>query len=336
MKKRRNVLTLVTAVIIVLIFVLYMITYVVREGEVAVLTTFQKVVRVIEQKPGLYWKAPPPIQRVVTFDARLHTDKDRFEETKTSDGVLLVLLAYYTWRVEDPKLFYTKFYTRDEAETLKAARKVLGDVVRDAKDDVFGEYAFADLMPRFRYEEKAASETDVEKGSRAREVEAEPKFREIEAEILKRVKDKALEEYGVAVTQVGIMRFELPQETTRFVFKRMQEERERVAAGIRETGRGEADKIRTRADTARDQIVAAARAQAEQERALGDKEAAEYYDTFAKNPELHDFLRKLQALGTIIDDGTTLILSTDSVPFELLREMPKALLGSGDESGADD
>jgi len=335
MTKRRNVLTLVTAAIIVLVFVLYMITFVVREGEVAVLTTFKKVVRVVE-KPGLYWKAPPPIQTVVKFDARLHTGKDRFEQTKTSDGVLLVLLAYYTWRVEEPEKFYTKFYTRDEAETLKAARKALGDVVRDAKDDVFGQYVFGDLVPRFRYAEEPEVAPGLDETTRERRVEAEPKFREIEAAILQSVKQRALDEYGVAITQVGIMRFELPQETTRFVFRRMQEERERLAAGIRESGKGEKEKIQTRANTERDRIVAAATAQAERERSLGDKEAAEYYGTFAKNPKLHDFLRKLQALRTIVDEGTTLILSTDSEPFKLLRELPRELLRLGDESGEGD
>jgi len=333
MKKRRNILTIATAAVIVLIFVLYMITYVVREGEVAVLTTFKKVVRVVE-KPGLYWKAPPPIQTVVTFDARLHTDKDRFEETKTRDGVLLVLLAYYNWRVEKPEVFYTKFYTRDEQETLAAAGKALGDVVRDAKDDVFGQYAFSDLMPRFRYAEEVVPELGTGEATRRREVESEPKFREIEAAILESVKDRALKEYGIEVSQVGIMRFELPQETTRLVFRRMQAERERVASGVRETGKGEAAKIRTRADTARDRIVAAARAQAQQERALGDKEAAEYYSTFAKNPELHDFLRKLESLRTIIDESTTLILATDTAPFELLREIPRKLLELTGTSGA--
>lgn len=332
MRKRRNILTVTTAAIIVAVFVLYMITYVVREGEVAVLTTFKKVARVVEA-PGLYWKAPPPIQTVVTFDARLHTDKDRFEQTKTSDGVLLVLLAYYTWRVEDAERFYTKFYTRDEAETLRAARKVLGDVVRDAKDDVFGEYAFSDLMPRFRYEEEAPVLTGPGEGGPARRVEAEPKFREIEGEILERVRARALREYGVAVTQVGIMRFELPQETTRLVFSRMIEERERTAAAIRETGKGEAGKIRTRANTARDQIVAAARAQADHERTLGDKEAAEYYDIFAKNPELHDFLRNLQAYFVIIGETTTIIASPDWEVFRLLRELPPDLLKGTSEPG---
>jgi membrane protease subunit HflC len=354
MKLRRNILTLVTAAIIALILVLYMITFVVREGEVAVLTTFQEVSGVIDT-PGLYFRAPWPIQREVKFDARLHTDKDTFEETKTSDGVLLVLWAYYNWRVADAELFYTNFYSRDREETLREAQEALAGIVRDAKDDVFGRYAFADLMPRFRYGETpevsdagdAAAPDDesplIEDGTtRPRQLVVEPKFREIEDAILNGIPDpddpngkkmifdgikqKALKDYGVEITQVGIMRFELPQQTTEFVFDRMREEREKVAAAIRNSGLAEAEGIKTAANTARDQILEAARAQAEELRALGDKEAAQYYDTFAKNPELHDFLRKLQSLRLIINEGTTIVLGTDATPFDLLQKLPQALL----------
>jgi len=329
MKMRRNILTLATAAIIVLIFVLYMITFIVREGEVVVLTTFGEVVRVIDE-PGLYFKAPPPIQRVVTFDARLHTDKDRFEETKTSDGVLVMLLAYYDWRVADPRLFYTSFGGRDPAETLSTARQKLGDLVRDAKNDALGRHAFADLMPRFRYVETGGGADDVAaeagESTLARERVAEPKFREIEAAILASVQGRARQRYGVEIAQVGIMRFGLPQETTGFVFKRMQAEREKAAADIRNSGKAEAEGIRTVADTARTKILDTARAMAEKERALGDNEAAAYYDTFAQNPELHDFLRKLQSLGVIINEGTTLVLPTDAAPFDLLLRLPDALL----------
>ena len=90
MNKRRIALTLTTAVIIVLIFVLYMITFVVREGEIAVVMSFEKVVA-HPAEPGLYWKWPWPFQRVVKLDDRLHTDMDRFEATKTRDQELSLI-----------------------------------------------------------------------------------------------------------------------------------------------------------------------------------------------------------------------------------------------------
>ncbi len=345
MKKRRNVLTLATAAVIVLILILYMITFVVREGEAVVLTTFNKVTRVIEDKPGLYWKVPPPFQRVVRFDARLHTDVDRSEETKTKDGVLVIVLAYYNWRIEDPERFYTAIAGADWDETLRTARTRLSHLVRDAKNDVFGQHMFHDLVPEFRYAQEEASASDLTEGVAAgeeallaedvpaREVEAGPKFPDIEKDILEEVCEKALAQYGVEITRVGIMRFQLPEETTQHVFNRMREERLAVAEAIRASGEGEAKKIRSDADTAYDRILAAADGEAQRIQAEGDKEAAVYYDTFAKNEGLHNFWRELQSLRVIIDGGTRLILSTESPPFKLLDTIPESLLSPDSTTG---
>lgn len=326
MSRRRNVLTVVTAVIIVAIFVLYMITYVVREGEVAVLTTFKKVVRVVD-RPGLYWKAPPPIQTVAKFDARLHTDQERLGETTTKDGELVMVLSYYNWRVADPERFFTKFYMRDEAEMLRRARKALGAIMRDAKNDVFGRYAFSDLVPKVESDETAAGE-GAEGASAGPTVAAKPRFKEIEADILGAVRKTARTQYGIEVTQVGIMRFGLPDATTPFVFRRMQAERERYAARIRGRGMGEAKGIEARANYEGDIIVAEAEALAERHKGQGDVDAAKYNETFARNAPLHNFLRSFQALKTIINEQTVLILSTDSVLFELLNKLPDDVLGA--------
>lgn len=335
MKIQRNVLTLATAAVIVLILILYMITFVVREGEAVVLTTFNKVTRVIEDEPGLYWKAPWPFQRVVRFDARLHTDVDRSEETKTKDGVLVIVLAYYNWRIEDPERFYTAIAGADWDETLSTARTRLSHLVRDAKNDVFGQHVFHDLVPRFHYEEGVGPETGLVERAAERQVEAEPKFPEIEGQILDAVEEKALAQYGVKISRVGIMRFQLPEETTQHVFSRMREERLAVAEAIRASGQAEADKITSDADTAYDRIRVAAEGEAHRIQAEGDKEAAVYYDVFAKNEELHNFWRELQSLRAIIDQSTRLILSTDSAPFKLLEMMPEALLRTRTTTGGE-
>ena len=320
MNKRRNVLTLVTAAIILAVFVLYMITYVVRKGEVAVLASFGRVVSVIKD-PGLYWKAPRPIQTVARLDARLHTEMGSLEEIKMSDGALVVVQAYFNWRIEDPKLFYTRVYTRDEAETLRNARSMLNSIFRDAKNDVFGQHAFSEFMAELGSHEDATPDLG---------------FEAVEGEILESVKALALSEYGVSVTQVGIVRLELPAATTPLVFARMRAERERTAAEIRDEGKAEAVGIRSQAAEESDKIKAAAVGVAEEIRAAGDQEAAKYYHVFAQNPELHDFLLKLEALRTVIDEGTTLILSVDYEIFELLRGMPKGLIKQPVAPGAHD
>ena len=87
------------------------------------------------------------------------------------------------------------------------------------------------------------------------------------------------------------------------------------------------------ADRAYNDIIAAAKAEAHRIRAEGDKDAAVHYEVFAKNESLHKFWRELQALATIVDESTRLILSTDSAPFTLLDTMPESLLPSDSETG---
>jgi membrane protease subunit HflC len=335
MKKRRNYLALATGAVLVVIFVLYTIAYVVSEGQVGVLTTFGKVVRVVD-KPGLYWKAPWPIQSVAKLDARLHTDRDRHEETKTADGELVVVLSYYNWRVADPKRFYTTVYKRDREETLNEVRTRLGGIVRDAKNDVFGRHAFSDLMPKLQAAETELSETGAEADSETMAapptVIAKTKLGEIEDEILATVRPQALKDYGIDVKQVGIMRFELPEATTEVVFRRMRAEREGSAARIRSAGKGQAEGIRADADYQSKIILSDADATAEADRAQGDVEAAKYNVVFAQNPALHDMVRSFDALKAIVNEQTILILSTDSALFRLLNELPEKLLGDQNPS----
>ena len=73
------------------------------------------------------------------------------------------------------------------------------------------------------------------------------------------------------------------------------------------------------------QIVAEAEAKAREIRAEGDAEAAKYYEVFSKNPELAIFLRKLDALSQIMKTRTTLVVDTNTAPFDLLQKNAEIL-----------
>ena len=62
-------------------------------------------------------------------------------------------------------------------------------------------------------------------------------------------------------------------------------------------------------------------------RAEGDAEAAKYYAEFKKNPELAEFLRSLEALRQILRTRTTLVLDTDTPPFNLLKADAMSKIG---------
>ena len=66
-------------------------------------------------------------------------------------------------------------------------------------------------------------------------------------------------------------------------------------------------------------MITQAQAKAKALMAEGDAEAASYYAVFTKEPELATFLRKLQAMKKILSSKSTLILSTESAPFDVLN-----------------
>ena len=73
---KRNALTLVVGLILLVIFFLLLFTFQVRQTEVVVVTTFAKPSADPITKPGLYFKWPMPIQKVYRFDKRIHNFED--------------------------------------------------------------------------------------------------------------------------------------------------------------------------------------------------------------------------------------------------------------------
>jgi membrane protease subunit HflC len=99
----------------------------------------------------------------------------------------------------------------------------------------------------------------------------------------------------------------------------MISERQRAAQKFLSEGDAQANDIRIKADGEVRKMLADSEAQAKEIRAQGDAKAAQYYGTFKKNPELAIFLRKLQSLQKVMKSKTTLILDTDSAPFDIMK-----------------
>ena len=98
----------------------------------------------------------------------------------------------------------------------------------------------------------------------------------------------------------------------------MRMERQKAAAEYRAQGEGQASQIRSEADAMWDSMVTKANAEAEEVRAAGDAEAAEYYKKFRQNPELAIFIAKVKALKEITKERTTIIIDKNTPPFDLL------------------
>jgi len=290
---KRNALTLVVGMILLVIFFLLLFTFQVRQTEVVVLTTFAKPSAEPITEPGLYFKWPAPIQRVYSFDKRIHNFEDEFEQMLTRDGHNLLASIYVGWTIQKPREFFNSF----PAGTAAAAEPQIKSLVRSTKQAIIGQHSFSDFV-----------------SNDPKQV----KFAKIEQDMLASIKQAALEKYGVNIEFVGIKRLGLPEFVTQKVFDRMTAERQREVDRLKAEGEREAIGIRSAADRDRAEILAKAQAEAITIKGDAEKQATKHFDTFKQNPDLAVFLMQLRALESTLSKGATLVVDPRTSPYHLL------------------
>lgn len=283
----KNSFVILVGVLLVALLLSHMFLYQVRYDQVAVRTTFDKADESsIQEAPGLKWRWPWPINKVALYSKRLQILEDKIEELQTADGKSVIVRTYLTWRIADPLSFYVTLKDPDEANRQLSSR------LREVRA----------LISRYQFDELV--NVDREK----------LKLATIEQQATEAL-SAGLEQagYGIRVESVGIHKIILPESTTQKVFETMIAARERLAENALQEGQAQASAIRSEATSARDRILAFAERRAQAIRSQGDREAAVHYESFAKNEEFAIFLRKIEALGKILDHNTTFVLSADSL-----------------------
>jgi modulator of FtsH protease HflC len=290
---KRNTLTVTIGALLILIFALLLFMYQVRTTEVAVVTTFGRPTLDVTNA-GAYFKWPWPVQKVYYFDKRVQNFEDRFTEGLTADNNNLLTSVYIGWRISDPKAFFPKF----PGGSVSEAEKVLDGLLRSAKSAVVGKHPLSDF---------------VSAGSGQ-------SFTAIEAEILAAVQSQVrANNYGIDVEFLGIKKLGLPEPVTQSVFERMTSERQVLVSKLQNEGEAEAQKVRSAADRAAAEQLAAAEGQALEIRGKGEAEAAKSLAVFQQNPQLASFLFRLTALENSLKDRSTLIFDQQTPPFDLFR-----------------
>ena len=294
---KRNTVTIVVGLILLLIFSLLLFTFQVRQTEVVVVTTFDKPTAIYDgsKNPGLKFKAPRPIQKVFAFDRRIQNFEDTFEPALTQDGYNLLIAVYAGWTISNPQVFFSSFPSGTVAE----AEPRIADLIRSRKQAVVGKHTFSHFVST---DEKLLQ------------------FAEIEKTMLDLVRPEAEKNYGVTIEFLGIKKLGLPESVTAKVFDRMMAERQRMADDLKARGEAEASKIKSAANLERDKILAAAEAKATEIRGQAESVAAESFAVFEKKPDLAIFLQKISALVEILKDRTTLILDERTSPLDLLTK----------------
>jgi membrane protease subunit HflC len=299
---KRNPLIIAIGVLLIIIVGLLLFVFQVRKSEVVVVTRFGKPTRDVgEAGPHLKW--PWPIERVHRFDQRVQNFEDRFTESLTRDNFNLLASVYVGWRITDPKAFFPKFAG---SEPTLEAEKSLDRMLSEAKVAVIGNHPLADFLSP---------------GG------AGNKFIDIEREILEAVQPKLKSlDYGIKIEFLGIKKLGLPEKVTTSVFERMQSERKVLADASQYQGEAEAQKIRSEADRRAAEVLATAEGQAIEIRGKGEAEAAQSLAVFQQNPELANFIFRLNALENALKERSTLIFDQNTQPFDLFSGVSTNLL----------
>jgi len=279
----KNIVLIVLAVVVVLF--LWFSIYTIDETEQAIILEFGKPMGETISSSGLHFKLP--WRSVIKFEDRILEYDVEPQVVITLDKKKLEVDNYARWRIGDPLLFYRS------VRTLNGALSRIDPIVYSELRVELGKHELSEIVDKRRVKimETVSIETQ-----------------------------KKLAEYGIDIIDVRIKRADLSKENERAVFDRMRAERLRIAKQYRSEGEEEALKIRAETDKKKTIILADAYKESKILQGEGDAKAVEIYaEAFQSDPKFYEFIRTLEAYEKVVDNKTTLILSTDSELFELLK-----------------
>jgi membrane protease subunit HflC len=249
--------------------------FTVNERELAIKLQVGEVVE-SDYEPGLHWKWPI-YQTVQKFPRRILTISDQPERIFTAERRALQVDFFVKWRIINTVNFYTS-----TGGSLRIANDRLAEIIRNSIVTEFGK----------RSVEQAIS---VERA-------------ELMGDMLATASDTATG-LGVELVDVRIKQVEFPNDVKQAVYSEMREERARVAAELRATGRQESEEKRSEADKQRTIILADAYRDGQIVRGEGDALAAEIYaSAYQRDPEFYEFYRSIDAYKKSMGRGGDIMI----------------------------
>lgn len=272
-------------IIILFIFVPTFI-YTVDEREQAIITQVGEFKRAVTT-PGLHFKKPF-IEKVTRFEKRILSTDAAPGQYLTLDKKRLVVDFLARWKIEDPLIFFKS------VRNLFSANTRIEDIVYSELREELATHNINEVIA----ENRELIMDEVKEGSREK-----------------------LKEYGIELIDVRIKRADLPSEVQQSVFDRMVAERQRISKRYRSEGEEESAKIRAETNKQKEIILAEAYAKSEKVKGAGDKAATKIYsDSYSRDPEFYEFMRKLDAYDKIIDEKSVIFLPLDSNLLDLIRK----------------
>jgi len=305
----------ITAILVLLIpilFIAYLMTYIVQEGEQAVITQFGKPVAFVTE-PGLKFRIPL-IQSVQKLEKRLLPWDGAPENMQTRDKKRIFVDCWARWKISDLEKFYTTMRTE------RGGQKILDDNIDSGVRNVVARHNLIDLVRTTN--EKLIYETDeLERTATARDV-VKTGREKIEIEILDSLKTDLMSQYGIELVDVHIKRVNYDEKVRATVYDRMRSERMLVASLFESEAEEEKNRIKGKTQKELDSIDGSMKQQSAEIKGKADAEVIQMTaEAYGRNPEFFIFLQKLEVYKKAMQSDTNLILSTDSDLLSLMKSM---------------
>jgi modulator of FtsH protease HflC len=321
------------AALVGVLFVIFLLLsgsfYTVDQTEQVIITQFGKPVGNPIVEPGLHFKLPF-VQSVNSLDKRFLEWDGAPVAIPTRDKTYIHVDTFARWRIEDPKTYFVRLH--DERSAQSRLEDILGSETRNsiAKHDLI-EIVRSDKNRQPLHDESLKGGPGGT-GTIGVLPPIEMGRQKIEEEIKQAAAEK-LGEFGIAVLDFRIKRVNYNPDVLDRIYQRMISERLQIAQRFRSEGEGESARIAGQRERDLNEIRSNAYRQVQQIRGEADAKASEIYAKAytqdSQAAEFYTFLKTLETYHKIFTKDSTLVLSTDSDIFSLLKHAAPKAKGEG-------
>jgi membrane protease subunit HflC len=241
----------------------------------------------------------------------------------TKDKTYIQVDTFARWRITDPMRYYLRL--RDERSAQSRLEDILGSEARTA----IARHELIEVVRTDKTRKPMLDETLTGAAGEGTLGVLRP-IRvgriQIEQGIFRAAQPK-LAEFGIELLDVRFKRINYNQQVLERIYQRMISERLQIAQRFRSEGEGEAARINGKKERDINEIESAAYKKIQQIHGEADAKATEIYaQAYTQKPEAAEFFKFTKSMETyrkILNQDATIVMSTNSDLFELLKRVEK-------------
>jgi membrane protease subunit HflC len=293
--------------------------FAVYQTEQVIITQFGKPVGEPITDPGLHFKLPI-VQMVNRIDKRFLEWDGAPVAIPTRDKTYIHVDTFARWRIHDAKTYFVRLH--DERSAQSRLEDILGSETRNA----VAKHDLIEIVRTDKERKPLRDENLKNVPTGLGTIGVLPPIQYGRAKIEDEIKSKAagkLSEFGIQLLDVRLKRVNYNPDVLDRIYQRMISERRQIAQRFRSEGEGEAARIAGQKERDLNEIQSTAYRQVQQIRGEADAKATEIYaQAYTQNPqaaEFYNFLKSMDTYRKVLTKDSTLVFSTDSDLFGLLK-----------------